>query len=399
MQALGVAAPDHHERGSGRVVVLVGRVAGEDLAPVAPGRVPGLVEREPVANGCGVRAQDLADAEGGLIGPAVLGLAIECAADEDGAGASHGDRIPVQIFIVRGGVGNELSFAHDPQCLIEVALVAARRHLAVHRHFAVGVDLGNDLVVDGIRNQRHAGDARPSEAEDAGGVVLDGHSLRLRDHRAVVALHAVRKAAVGRVVSLVAPAGVGGREVNQVHCTGGGERARADVERLPARARHLPRRVRQVQFIQAIGGGDLEFRAGIELPVDDVALPQVELDVLADVVERELDGRAKQVHVIRQIAHHAVGVAEGESRIVGLVPHALRDAIEVHQARQVQPSPDSAAPVGEINGWIAALEGLDLDERNHLLHLRQQSVLQRVRREPGHRRGERVGGVRSRDLD
>ena len=176
-------------------------------------------------------------------------------------------------------------------------------------------------------------------------------------------------------------------------------RARADVERLPAGARDLPRRVGQVQFVQAIGGGDLELRAGVELPVDDVALPQVELDLLPDVVERELDGRAEQVHVVREVAHHAVGVAEGERGVVGLVPHALRDAIEVHQARQVQLRPDGAAPVGEIDGGIAALERLDLDQRDHLLHLRQQSVLQCVRREPGHRRGERVGGVRSRDLD
>ena len=62
-------------------------------------------------------------------------------------------------------------------------------------------------------------------------------------------------------------------------------------------------------------------------------------------------------------------------------------------------APDGAAPVGEIDGGVAALERLDLDERNHLLHLRQQSVLECLRREPGHRRGERVGGVRSRDLD
>jgi hypothetical protein len=64
LQALGVAAPDHEERGSGRVVVLERRVAGEDLAPVAASRVSGLVEREPVTVGRRVRAQDLPDAEG-----------------------------------------------------------------------------------------------------------------------------------------------------------------------------------------------------------------------------------------------------------------------------------------------------------------------------------------------
>ena len=71
LQALGVAAPDHEERSSGRVVVLDRRVAGEDLAPVAARGIPGLVEREPVAVGRGVRAQDLPDAEGWLVGPTV----------------------------------------------------------------------------------------------------------------------------------------------------------------------------------------------------------------------------------------------------------------------------------------------------------------------------------------
>ncbi|MBZ5619015.1 MAG: hypothetical protein LAQ69_09865 [Acidobacteriia bacterium] len=52
-------------------------------------------DKEPVPIGRGVRAQDLADAVGRLIGPAVLRLAVERAADEDGAGAAHGDRIPV----------------------------------------------------------------------------------------------------------------------------------------------------------------------------------------------------------------------------------------------------------------------------------------------------------------
>jgi hypothetical protein len=30
----------------------------------------------------------------------------------------------------------------------------------------------------------------------------------------------------------------------------------------------------------AIGGGELELRAGVELPVDNVALPQAKLDLL-----------------------------------------------------------------------------------------------------------------------
>ena len=282
-----------------------------------------MVERKPVARARGIGPQNLTDAEDGLVGPTVLRLAIEGAADEDGAGAAHGDRVPVQVFVVRGGVGDERAFADDPQRLVEVALVSARRHLAVHRHFAVGVDLRDDLVVNGIRDQRNAGDAGPPKAEDAGGVVLDGHSLRLGDHRAVVPLHAVRQAAVGRVVSLVALGWIARGEMDQVHRAGARIRARADVERLPAGARHLPRRVRQVQFVETVGGSDLELRAGVELPVDDVALPQVELDLLPDVVERELDGRTEQIHVVRHVPHHSVGVAERERGVIGLVAHAL----------------------------------------------------------------------------
>jgi hypothetical protein len=47
----------------------------------------------------------------------------------------------------------------------------------------------------------------------------------------------VRQAAVGRVIALVALGGVGSWEVDQVNRAGGGERARADVERLPAGAK------------------------------------------------------------------------------------------------------------------------------------------------------------------
>jgi len=48
--------------------------------------------------------QDLADAERRLVGPAVLRLAFERAANEDGAGAAHGDRIPVQKATERSRV-------------------------------------------------------------------------------------------------------------------------------------------------------------------------------------------------------------------------------------------------------------------------------------------------------
>ncbi len=108
-------------------------------------------------------------------------------------------------------------------------------------------------------------------AEDTGGIVSNGHSLRLCDHRTVVPFHTVRPAAIGRVLALVALSGAGGGEVSQVECLR--RIARADVKRLPARPGHLPCRVGEVQFLQPIGGGDLELRSGIELPVNDGALP------------------------------------------------------------------------------------------------------------------------------
>ncbi len=54
---------------------------------------------------------------------------------------------------MRGRVGDERS-SPTAKRLVEVALIAAGRDLAVHWHFAVGVDLRDYLVVDGIRDQR-----------------------------------------------------------------------------------------------------------------------------------------------------------------------------------------------------------------------------------------------------
>jgi hypothetical protein len=62
-----------------------------------------------------------------------------------------------------------------------------------------------------------------------------------------------------------------------------GVRACLRVERLPAGAGDLPARIGQIQFVQPIGGADFELGPGVELPVDDVALPQIEFDQRADV--------------------------------------------------------------------------------------------------------------------
>ena len=147
---------------------------------------------------------------------------------------------------------------------------------------------------------------------------LDADALRFREDRAVVPLHAVRQASVWRLISLVALRSVGIREVNQVESADGRVGAGTGVKVLPARPRNLARWVRQVQFIQPIGGGDLELRAGVERPVDDVALPKVELDALANMEQRELYRSAVQVHIVREVAHDPIRISERERGVVGL---------------------------------------------------------------------------------
>ena len=124
------------------------------------------------------------------------------------------------------------------------------------------------------------------------------------------------------------------------------------------------------------------------------------LTPVPDVEQGERDRRPVQVHVVGEVAHHAVGVAERERGVVGLVAHALRDAVEVDQPRLVELPADRATPVGEIDGGIPGLERLDLDQRDDLLDLRQQSGPGEPpdgKRVTG--RVERVGRSRGRDLD
>src|SRR5512141_3053826 len=86
LQTLGVAAPDHDERGPGGEVVLVGGVAGEDLAPVAAGGVAGLIQREEVRRAGRIGAEALTQAVA-VRRVAVVRLAVKRAADERLSGA------------------------------------------------------------------------------------------------------------------------------------------------------------------------------------------------------------------------------------------------------------------------------------------------------------------------
>jgi hypothetical protein len=317
----------------------------------------------------------------------VVSLAIQRAAHEGLCGA-----VAVFVLHVRRCVGAQRSFAHDADAFVEVALVAPGGDLAVHRHVAVGVDFGHDLVLDRFGHQRDAGEGRAAEAPDSRGVVLDAHTLRLGQDAAVVALHTVGEAAVGRLVTFVALGWIGVREVRVVHRACGGEGARLGVEWFPAGARDLTGGVGEVQLVETVGGGDFELRARIERPIDDVALPEIELDTCAGVEERELERGAIEVHVVRQLAHHAISVAEVELRIVGLVADALRDAVELNEARQVKLAADGAAAVGDVDRRVAKFERLNLDERDDLLNLRQERSLKRLRREACDGLVQRVAG-------
>jgi hypothetical protein len=82
--------------------------------------------------------------------------------------------------------------------------------------------------------------------------------------------------------------GVGVRRLGRVDC--------GSVDELS-----LPCRIRQIQFIQAIGGGDFELQTGVERPIDDIAFPKVELNPLRNMEQRELDRRPVKVHVVRQV--------------------------------------------------------------------------------------------------
>ena len=370
LEALRVRPADHDERRARREVVQERRVAGVHLPEVAARQVAGLVEREEVARAGRIGAQHRPEAEV-VLGEAVVRLPVERVAHQRLCVA-----VAVLVLVVSRRVRHERAFAHDPQRLVEVALVPARRHLAVDRHLGVRVHLREHLVVNRIRDQRHAGEHGPAKAPHAGRVVLDPDALRHGDDAAVITLHPVREAPVRRVVILVAGVGGGVGEVNQIHRAVVGVGARLRVERLPAGARDFARRVRQVQLVQAIGPGDLELRASIAGPVDDIALPEIDLDARAHVEQGERDRRPVQVHVVGEVAHHPVGVAERERGVVGLVAHALRDAVEVDQPRLVELPAHRATPVGEIDRGIPGLERLDLDERDDLLDLREQSGLE-----------------------
>ena len=60
-----------------------------------------------------------------------------------------------------------------------------------------------------------------------------------------------------------------------------------------------------------VAGGEVaQIRPGVELPVDDVALPEIEFDQRANVEQSEINRCAKKVCVVREIPHDAVDVAE-----------------------------------------------------------------------------------------
>mgnify|MGYP000169668159 CR=1 FL=1 len=66
-------------------------------------------------------------------------------------------------------------------------------------------------------------------------------------------------------------------------------------------------------------------------------------------------------------------VYEGELGIVSGRPDGLRDALPFRQSGLVKLAADRAAPVGYVDGRIARLDRLDLDQREEYLLLAKQS--------------------------
>ena len=115
--------------------------------------------------------------------------------------------------------------------------------------------------------------------------------------------------------------------------------------------------------------------------------------------KRKLKNRSPQVDGVRQRSHHAVGVSKREIGLVRLVSERLRNIAPGKQPRQVQLAADRTPPIGEIDGRVTALPGLQLYERDKFLDLREQR-----RRETGGRKARlgRIKGVSGRgrrDLD
>lgn len=94
-----------------------------------------------------------------------------------------------------------------------------------------------------------------------------------------------------------------------------------------------------------------------------------------------------------------VGIAEDKAGLVGRVAEGLGNTVEVQQARQVKLAAHGAAAVRDVDGRVAGLAWLDLDERDDLLELGKQGVSERSSREARDGLVDGVDRRAHRDLD
>ena len=114
--------------------------------------------------------------------------------------------------------------------------------------------------------------------------------------------------------------------------------------------------------------------------------------------QRQVDLRELQIGVVRQLRHHAVGVAERELDVVRRSLDVLGDDdvrpgfADAEHARQVELAADRDAAIGEVDVGHRGFTHADVNQGDDLLDLREQCGLERGGREPQARAVHRVAG-------
>ena len=273
------------------------------------------------------------------------------------------------------------SLADDADRGVKITFVSASGDQRVYRHgcIRVGVDLRYRGVLDRVVNEGNCGQGRSAVSHEPARIVAHVDALRRGQDAAELVGVVVRLAAVRGREALIAGALSALRRAPRT--------APAITQRLVAAPVYHAQGIRHVQRVEAIDASHRELGARVILPIVDPSFPQVDLDSSADVVEGELDIGAVQKRVVRQLAHHAVSIAEHELGVIALASDSLGDSLEAQQAGEVRLPTDGAPAVAEIDQWVAGLRHFDLDQGNDLLHLIEKRRLQRGRRKA------RLGGV------
>jgi hypothetical protein len=140
-------------------------------------------------------------------------------------------------------------------------------------------------------------------------------------------------------------------------------------EDLPALARDLPARIRQVQLMESVRRHERECRVcRFALPWPCVSGPQVDLLQTPNVEIGELHARPVQIHSVREHGHHAVRVRELQCDLIVGPVHRLLNRGVFEQPCFVLIAVDDAAAVRQKDR-IHAAQGRNLDQRNDDLDL------------------------------